>query len=378
MRVNTSSNNTHQFQFSGSGKEYFKIWITNLFLMIITLGIYSAWAKVRTKRYFYGNTYLDDSAFEYHGKPIAILKGKIIALVFVGVIAGVSHLFPTLGFIIVFVLASLAGPWIISRSLAFNARVTSYRNIHFVFDGGVKPLYFYLVLIPLVPILLAVLVTLVFFDISSVTPQEWARNISLSFFFIYLLGPYFQAKMTEYYSKNHRFGQSRFSASLRVWTYYKIYLVVVFFFVLVIGGIATFITLNPELLPAGKPGKQHAPLFIGAIVIMMLGNILLQAYVRTRIRNYSIGQLRLEGDISFASLYRVVPLAMIYLTNLILIIVTLGLAYPWTKVRLVRYQLETINVHGEIGQHVNAQMEKQSALGEEMGEAFDMGLDIGI
>ena len=38
-----------QLQFNGKGFEYFKIWIVNIFLTIVTLGIYSAWAKVRNK-----------------------------------------------------------------------------------------------------------------------------------------------------------------------------------------------------------------------------------------------------------------------------------------------------------------------------------------
>ncbi|MEX1058239.1 MAG: DUF898 family protein, partial [Natronospirillum sp.] len=42
--------------FNGRGGEYFGIWIVNIALTVLTLGIYSAWAKVRNKRYFYGNT----------------------------------------------------------------------------------------------------------------------------------------------------------------------------------------------------------------------------------------------------------------------------------------------------------------------------------
>ena len=38
-------------RFSGSGSEYFRIWIVNLLLTIVTLGIYYPWAKVRQTRY---------------------------------------------------------------------------------------------------------------------------------------------------------------------------------------------------------------------------------------------------------------------------------------------------------------------------------------
>jgi len=69
----------HPFEFTGDGWEYFKIWIVNLLLTILTLGIYSAWAKVRRLHYFYRNTLLAGASFEYHGTPIAILKGRLIA-----------------------------------------------------------------------------------------------------------------------------------------------------------------------------------------------------------------------------------------------------------------------------------------------------------
>ena len=63
----------HEIRFEGSGGEYFKIWIVNLALTIATLGIYSAWAKVRNKRYFYGNTFIAGHSFDYHGRPVRIL-----------------------------------------------------------------------------------------------------------------------------------------------------------------------------------------------------------------------------------------------------------------------------------------------------------------
>ncbi len=66
------------FEFHGTGTEYFKIWIVNVILSMITLGIYSAWAKVRRKQYFYGSTRLQDSSFEYLADPVKILKGRII------------------------------------------------------------------------------------------------------------------------------------------------------------------------------------------------------------------------------------------------------------------------------------------------------------
>src|ERR1043166_320431 len=74
----------HRFEFRGSGGEFFRFWIVNIALSLVTLGIYSAWAKVRTRRYFYGNTFVAGHSFDYHASPVRILIGRIIALVLFG------------------------------------------------------------------------------------------------------------------------------------------------------------------------------------------------------------------------------------------------------------------------------------------------------
>lgn len=50
-------------RFTGSATEYFRIWIVNLCLTLFTLGIFSAWAKVREKRYFYSHRLLDGAPY---------------------------------------------------------------------------------------------------------------------------------------------------------------------------------------------------------------------------------------------------------------------------------------------------------------------------
>ena len=75
-----------RFTFGGTGSEYFRIWVVNILLTVLTLGIYSAWAKVRRMQYFYRNTRLAGAGFDYHAEPLAILKGRIIAAMLFGAI----------------------------------------------------------------------------------------------------------------------------------------------------------------------------------------------------------------------------------------------------------------------------------------------------
>ena len=104
--------------FTGTAREYFGIWIVNILLTIVTLGLYFPWAKVRTMRYFYGNTQLDDSPFDYLASPKAILKGWLIALAIFIAYTVITKLVPITGplFSLAFVFAL---PWIIIRSMGF-------------------------------------------------------------------------------------------------------------------------------------------------------------------------------------------------------------------------------------------------------------------
>jgi len=95
-------------EFTGSAGEYFRIWIVNLFFTLITLGIYSAWAKVRKKKYFYGNTRFDGQTFDYFGQPVAILKGRIVAFIAFVIYAFVGELYPVSRFVFLGIAAILA------------------------------------------------------------------------------------------------------------------------------------------------------------------------------------------------------------------------------------------------------------------------------
>ena len=127
------------FEFRGTGREYFSIWIVNLVLSILTLGIYSAWAKVRTKKYFYQNTYVSGRSFDYHATGLQILIGRIIVIV--GLVAySILAAIPVVGLFLLLGLLFLI-PYLLVRSLRFNARMSSWSNVRFNFklSGCFRP-----------------------------------------------------------------------------------------------------------------------------------------------------------------------------------------------------------------------------------------------
>ncbi len=127
-------------EFKADPREYFRIWIVNLALTIVTLGIYSAWAKVRKLRYFYGCTVLAGSAFGYHGDPRAILRGRIIAAVLAGGYIAARQTSNLATFVVVGLLA-LITPWLVVKSRMFALRVTSWRGLRFDFSPDYRGAY---------------------------------------------------------------------------------------------------------------------------------------------------------------------------------------------------------------------------------------------
>src|SRR6185436_19796655 len=116
----------YAFGFTGRAPDYFRIWIVNLLLTLVTLGLWSPWAKVRKRRYLYGHTWLGDANFEYHADPVAILRGRLIA-------AGAAFLYWVINTLLpeaapwLLALLLCGAPWIIARSLTFNASRSSHR-----------------------------------------------------------------------------------------------------------------------------------------------------------------------------------------------------------------------------------------------------------
>ena len=315
---------TVAFKFNGRAGEYFAIWIVNLCLSVLTLGIYSAWAKVRRKRYFYGNTLLNDSAFEYLANPVAILKGRLI-VVAAFVLYSVGNQFDPLVGAVVTLVFVIAVPWVVVKALRFNARNTAHRNVRFGFAGSYG---------------------------------GWLVRVGLpalaAFITLGLAFPYFLYRKDKYIVEEHAYGAARFAfhgtAGAYYWASFKVFLVGLGFL------IGTILTLG-----------------IGAIPLYILARAYAVATMaRVRWGNTTLGELRFACDWTTGGLFG------LYFVNLLALIGSFGLLVPWTAIRSARYHLENLSLApaAAIGSFVAAAEEQVSALGDELGEmvGFDFGL----
>lgn len=335
---------TYPIEFTATAGEYFRIWIVNLALTILTLGIYSAWAKVRKKRYFYGHTKIDGDPFEYRAKPIAILKGRIIAVLLFATYSFSGKISPILGAVSAIVLV-FAVPWLMVRSFAFNARNSAYRNITFTFDGRYREL------------------------LKLVIGGGILVVVTLGFGY-----PYLKGRLARFVATHHSFGKTPFTLGSVTSSFYGVYFKA---FGLAILGFAT-VGICAGFL--GVFAKGRGPLSPGWFIFMLgiyLTYLLVYAYSHARSTNITFNALSI-GPLAFTSKLGARKLAGIYVVNIVAVLCTLGLATPWAVVRTMRYRASklTLIATGSLAGFVGAESANVSATGEEVGEMFD--IDFGL
>ncbi len=368
----TAGTERHPFRFTGNTAEFFGIWIVNLFLTIVTLGIYSAWAKVRKKRYFYGHTWVADANFEYHGNPVAILKGRLIALAIFGIYSGVAHFMPQVA-VFLAILLFAAAPWFIARSMAFNAFNSSYRNIRFRFHATYLDVF--KAIAPM-----GVVLAFSFF-MPVIDPKNNAEPPTM-FFILFglqmvsflLLYPYVVGALKRLHVNHSQFGSSAFSNSARIRDFYKIFFMTIGLLILA-GGSAGIVAALLSLVGKWLAGIA---IFLGFFALYFGIFPLMIGYSQSRTANLVFNTTRLDESISFSSTLKARKLAVLYLTNLLAILFSMGLAIPWAVIRSARYRLECLALETSVPmeQFVAGVAANVSATGEELGEFFNIDLSL--
>ncbi len=373
---------THPFRFTGNAAEFFGIWIVNLFLTIITLGIYSAWAKVRKKRYFYGHTWVADANFEYHGDPIAILKGRLIAAAAFITYSITGHFMPKVAALLALCLFA-AAPWFISRSMAFNAWNSSYRNIRFRFQAT------YLDVLKCIgPVALVLVFPLLMpdWDPASKTPPPtsfWVLLIGQTVT-IMLVYPFIVGALKRLHVNHSQYGAAQFKIHAGIGSFYKIYFVtflIAFGLVVVIGILAAVAAGVAAAL--GKSSGVLAALIafammVAALIVYFSLGAVLMGYTRSRIGNLVFNTSHLDGQVSFESSLKMWPLVKIYLVNLLAIMFSFGLMIPWAVIRMMRYRAECLSLQStsSLDEFIGGVSAQVGATGEELGEFFSIDLSL--
>ncbi|MCL2635797.1 MAG: DUF898 family protein [Betaproteobacteria bacterium] len=333
------------FSFTGDGGEYFRIWIVNLLLSIVTLGIYSAWAKVRREQYFHRNLLLDGSSFDYHGQPIPILKGRIIALLLVIGLSLAENAGPAAYGLALLALVPIV-PWLAVKAFRFRAHNTSYRGLRFSFHGT-----------------------------YGQAAKVFIGYGLLALFTLWLAFPLFYRQLRKFVLDNTRFGATPLACAVGIGQIYRIFLGAALLLAALLLA-ALFLIGIVMLISTVGMGGSPLPLFIFIpILLLLLAQAVIVPYVRAHMVNTVWNSTSL-GQHAFISRLPVGGYIGLAVVNWLGIIFTLGLFIPWARVRVARYRAEhmALAVSGSLDDFVAAEATAASAIGDEAAEMFDFDI----
>lgn len=325
----------HRLTFHGNGGEYFRIWLVNLSLSVISLGIYSPWAKVRAQRYFHANTELDGTRFEYHATPRSILLGRgLLALIF---IAGVVLAQTANPLALLLLLAGLVLlPWLMASSMRFKARMVSWRGVRFAWQGSTASVYMRWLKVAL---LTAITFGIYYFaghhafkrllvDKLQFGDKEFACQSNAGSFF----GPYFLFGITT--SLGSKLLEVMGQALGKIW--------------------------DPAFFEVAISGLTIGLLYVAYQVLACMLSKIIQNQTR-------LGSLQLVNDAEFNDVVR------LYAANFIYTALTLGLYWPWARIRAMQYRVAHFEVVGDLQsmQSHNIAGQQMEAFGQEAAGAMD-------
>ncbi|MGC4060037.1 MAG: YjgN family protein [Aquabacterium sp.] len=382
----TRTVNLHSIRFTGSGSEYFRIWIVNLLLMIVTLGLYYPWAKVRKLRYFYGNTVVAGYPLDFHGNPLKMLRGFLLVSVLMILYSVAGRVSPGAGGFAGLVLAVI-WPALIRASMQFRLANTSWRGLRFAFKGSLKDAY----MIALMPMLIVIGVVMLAGIGMAMLPKGLASLApivfgALMFVSIMALSPYVWWRLKAYQHNHYALGQlqTSFKAGYAHMLGVFIRSGLIGLGSLLVGAIAMGMLISAAGLSASALSDKKAigavmavamPVFVGMFILAQLAQV---PYFVSRMQNLVWTQ---TGNrlVRFKSHLALRPLMWVTFKNWALTILTLGFYAPFATVAMARIKLEAIVIHSRLDPDTlvaQAQQGGRDAAGDFAADL--MGIDVGI
>ena len=331
--------------YTGDSYEYFRIWIVNIFLSIITLGIYSAWAKVINTKYIYQNINIDGHRLDYIADPVNILTGRLIATVFLVAFYFASYFLPVAVYWLMLLVLFFLSPLIINRSTSFQYRMTTYRNVRFNFKGTYFETLWYILLLPFLSI----------FTFGGIYPLAVKYG-------------------DEYRIKNTKFGNVSVNPSLNFGPYYAAFGISIG---IIVGGFIAFAFLSTLLFLAGA-GISPTALFALSYVTTLFFYISIIAVTTSiwavAIRNHTFNNSIIPNVAKFNSTMKYGAYIKLITGNILAILLSIGLATPWALTRNLRYLSNTLEVHTDEGvdKVIDDIADSESAIMDEVAGAFDI------
>lgn len=348
--------------FHGAGGTLFGIHLVNTLLTILTLGVYYYWAKVRVRTFLFGQTEFAGDRFSYHGSARELFNGAMKASLIFGVpyyLLSNAGLFLEPNMVIQIALQAAAWlllvlfiPVAIVSARRYRLSRTAWRGIRFSFQGK----------------------TLDFIKL-------WLSGYFLTGVTLGLYYPYFSTKKQAFLTAHSYFGSEPFKFSgdgaLLFRPFLMMYLPAVT--VAIIAGLCLYSLIELPLKNIADPETARslvigtiAGLIIGALVFRLLWLPYSVKEQRFFWEQTSIGSARFRLPITMW------PYLKLKLGNLLLMVCTLGLAWPWTTIRNIQFITDQLALVGidNFDEIVQA-YDGAPPIGEGLDGFLDTGFDLG-
>ncbi len=378
-----------EIRFTGSGSEYFRIWIVNLLLSIVTLSLYRPWAKVRRLRYFYGNTLVDGHAFDFHGNPWKMLRGYLLVGLLLVCYSVAGRFSPGAALVAVLIFA-IVFPALLRASMQFRLANTSWRGLRFRFSGSLAGAY--RAMLPLfIPTVLTAVVALGIAD-PRLQPGLYLKYLAWIGLTALLLAPLAWWNFKSYQHDHYGLGQWQTKLTIGPGSMYGLTLKVIGVMLLscvTVFVVAVIIMVIVFFAAGGLGGGLDKDAFTrnqGMMTVMggLLGLafyffalIVPVPYAMSRTQNLIWPNTRCD-QLGFDSDLRFAPLIGLTVKNWLLMVITLGLYYPFASIAFYRMRVESVTP--QLGGDLDLLQAQAAAAGDASGDAAGdfFGIDIGL
>jgi len=395
----------HPLEFTGSGGEYFRVWIVNVLLSIVTLGIYTPWARRRTAQYFYGHTLVAGSPLEFTAQQRKMVMGFVLLMLITIAYQLAVNTGQDTAVGLFLLSGALLAPYIWASAMRFRLGATRWRGLRLQFTASWKEVY-----IASWPVFALALVWFcVFFGMQMLSPdlaqaleaaeEEGAKRALPSFtpamgglLALGLVLTVLCFIRLEYNYKSLLVLRAQVGAERGRWKpvymdFVKVWLATVAVFILCVLGVIASISIlagSSIALLAASSDRLGFWMFvvifvaiIGGMFLLFLASAPARAYREARMFQLLWNNTGLSHVARFKCHLRSGRYVGLRLKNMLFTLLTLGLYRPFARVSEYRMKLESVTLHvkGGVDQVAGAMVRhQQGGLGDALADAA--GLDL--
>ncbi|MCW5323178.1 DUF898 domain-containing protein [Verminephrobacter aporrectodeae subsp. tuberculatae] len=394
---------TYSLEFIGSGGGYFRVWIVNLLLQCMTLGIYTPWARRRTAQYFYNHTLVAGSPLEFTGSLRKMVLGFVLLILLYLTYSIASSTGQALAVLLFFLAGAVLAPFFWRNAMRFRLNATRWRGLRWQFVASWREVYLAswpLFVLPLVCWGVVAGLLVLSPDVFETHTTSTSAIRGLLGLGLVLVAAALCYTGTDYNYKRllvlrAQLGAERGRWKLGYMDFAKVWLVAAAMLVLGLVSLLVLLVLLvslalfseraktmglPSSLESLSPGWSVATtmLFVGiSILAVILATVPARAYRDARMFQIMWNNIGLGRVARFQCRLSMVRYILLRIKNTLLALLTLGFYRPFARVSEYRMKLESVSMHvqGHVEQVADAMLRQQpGGLGDALADAAGLEL----